>query len=85
MFIMKKNEPPSSCIDSKIQSGPQDAVYSQVQSRQLLVQSNVARCQNEECLFSISKLSFHLHCKHKKKQEYNYVYLNKLVGKWADA
>ena len=43
MFIMKK-EPPSSCIDSKIQSGPQDAVYSQVQLRQLLVQSNVACC-----------------------------------------
>ena len=37
MFIMKKKEPPSSCIDSKIQSGPQDAVYSQVQLRQLLV------------------------------------------------
>ena len=44
MFIMKKKEPPSSCIDSKIQSGPQDAVFSQVQLRQLLVQSNVARC-----------------------------------------
>ena len=82
---MKKKEPPSSCIDSKIQSGPQDAVYSQVQSRQLLVQSNVARChfrsfwlkqanciiirkKNEECLLSISKLSFRLHCKHTKNK-----------------
>lgn len=86
MFIIKKKEPPSSCIDSKIQSGPQDAVYSQVQLRQLLLQSNVARChfrsfrlkqanciiirkkKNEECLFSISKLSFRLHCKHTQKK-----------------
>ena len=84
---MKKKEPPSSCTYSKrIQNNPQDAVYSQVQLRQLRAQSNVARfyfrsfrlkqanCiinrkKNEECLFSISKLSFRLHCRHKRKKK----------------
>ena len=54
MFIMKKKEPPSSCIDSKIQSGPQDAVYSQVQLRQY---AGAVKCCSLSLSFVLIKTS----------------------------